>query len=89
MAITSTQKKIIYQYLEKYINDIEYKSEGSLTINDLFDFVMKSKADQNTEIKAWAIPVLQAEKARKQGRQTDLPSEISDIDDTITEVNNL
>jgi hypothetical protein len=89
MALTAKQTVIIERYIQKYIWDISTGDKNGLTSEDLYDFVLKAKADQMTEIKAWAIPVLQAEKSVLQAKQSALPAEITDIDDTITEVNDL
>jgi len=81
-----TKQEIIEQYLWTYISGIP---DGSLTIHDLYDFLMKTKQEQLADIKTWAMPELQARRDKRQAQLDNASAELASMDNDIAEANKL
>lgn len=84
-----TKKQIIEQYLWKYVEDIYDGRKGGLTMQGLYGFMAKSTVEQKVEVKAWAVPMLQARRDSRQSQADNSTTELASIDADIVEANKL
>ena len=84
-----TKKQIIEQYLWKYVEEIYNPTKDGLTMDDLYAFMGKSPSEQRAEVKAWAVPMLQERRDRRQEAADNSATQLSAMDADITEASSL